>query len=99
MSLVPTEADKREHEVMEVIFDCAKPSFDERRGMHLLSPGDIVRFGSTFWDVTGVELHTATDCDCVTMCRIGQLYPGEPECRVPLRMVERGTVYLRAEKK
>ncbi len=76
-----------------------KPAWDERRGIHLLSPGDVVRFGSTFWDVTGVELHTMTECDCVTMRRVGPPYAGEPECRVPLRMVERGTVYLQAERK
>lgn len=79
--------------------DCGKPEWDERRGLHLLSPHDLVRFGSTFWEVTGVELHTTTECDVITIQRIGNLYPGEPECRVPLTMIERGTVYLRAEKK
>ena len=59
----------------------------------------VVRFGSTFWDVTGVELHTAVDCDVVTLRRVGTPYAGEPESRVPLRMIERGEVYLRAKRK
>lgn len=73
-----------------------KPDFDERRGAHLLSPGDAVRYKGEIYDVTGVHLATEHRQSYITM----QLPNAKqmPELTVPLGIVEFACeIYLRAQ--
>ena len=71
------------------------PGFDERRGIHLLSPGDIVRYRGDFWDVTGVHLAVERAHSAVTMVLPEDKFKNE--LRLPLSIVEGACeVYLRA---
>ncbi len=73
----------------------AKELLDERRGIHLLSPGDVVRFEDCFYDVTGVYLANERYFSTVGMLRSGSDCP--EELRLPLSIVEGACeVYLRS---
>ena len=70
---------------------------DERRGIHLLSPEDLVRIGDAFWMVTAVELSTQSDRSVVEIAPCGARTPSDA-CRVPLTLIEGCPVYLRAKR-
>ncbi len=69
--------------------------WDERRGVHLLSPDDMVRWNDDLWVVTGVFLGTDRSSSSVTMIAIDD--GSKTEMRLPLTIVEEAcTVYLKA---
>ena len=81
--------------------DCSQQNknarvFDERRGAHLLAPGDAIRCRGTVWDVVGVYLHSDR-----RHSTIGLMIPNDDarhELLVPLIIVETGCeIFLRAE--
>ena len=75
----------------------ANPAFDERRGEHLLSPGDLVRYGAAFWEVTGVFLSTEHVRSTISM---RSLTPGDPvEHTLPLVLLDGCHVYLLADRR
>lgn len=70
--------------------------FDERRGAHLLRPGDVVRCNGEVWDVAGIYLHTERRHSTVGLVAHRDL--AKHEFMVPLMMVEVGCeIFLRAE--
>jgi hypothetical protein len=74
-----------------------QPGLDERRGIHLLSPDDLVRWRGDLWDVTGVFLSTDRKGSTVTMTAVDDM--SKTELRLPLSIVEDAcTVYLKAVK-
>lgn len=73
-------------------------SWDERRGIHLLSPGDVVRYEGDFWEVTGVFLATERRASAVTLQAPWD--HSATELRLPLGLIEGACeVYLRASRK
>lgn len=68
--------------------------WDERRGIHLLSPRDLVRWRGGIWNVTGVFLETEASASIVTMVADGD--PSGIELKVPLLIVESCEIFLRA---
>lgn len=71
--------------------------WDERRGMHLLSPNDLVRWRGAIWIVTGVFLAASPSASTVTM--VAGDDPSGVELRMPLLIVESLEVFLRAKRK
>lgn len=87
-----------EHQAQIHIAEAGKPTWDERRGVHLLSPGDMVRYRGDLWDVTGVHLATEKRFSTITLLDPADRF--KTELRVPLSIVETACeVYLRAEPK
>jgi hypothetical protein len=87
----------RPYVMKDVTITAGSPTstFDERRGEHLLSPGDLVRHGSNFWEVTGVFLGTDPGSSNVTMRR----HDGAVEYTVPLQLLDACSIFLLADKR
>lgn len=71
--------------------------FDERRGMHLLAPGDVIRYRDDIFNVTGVYLSTEHRFSTVSVTM--PAYDRNRELQLPLKLVEGACeIYLRASK-
>lgn len=72
-------------------------AFDERRGMHLLAPGDVIRYRGDVFNVVGV--HLSADRRFSTVAVTMPAYEANRELRLPLNLVEGACeIYLRARK-
>jgi len=73
------------------------PNWDERRGIHLLSPGDVVRYEGDVWNVSGVHLATERRLSTVTLTAPWDPY--DTELRLPLTVIEGACeVFLKAQR-